>query len=166
MSDSQNQNVETFEYKAEMKQLLHLIVHSLYTHPEVFLLELISNAEEDPRHGWRVVLEDQAINEMQHLGWLAEEMVDGGGSLRRALLGDMLAAQAADDAIGDRQPQAGAFAAGLGGDKGLERLAPDLFGHSHAAVSPAQQQVAISSLGRDLERAPVGHGLNGVEQDV
>jgi bacterioferritin len=25
-------------------------------------------------------LEDQAINEMQHLGWLAEEMVDGGGS--------------------------------------------------------------------------------------
>jgi bacterioferritin len=24
-------------------------------------------------------LEDQAINEMQHLGWLAEEMVDGGG---------------------------------------------------------------------------------------
>ena len=25
-------------------------------------------------------LEDQAINEMQHLGWLAEETVDGGGS--------------------------------------------------------------------------------------
>jgi len=25
-------------------------------------------------------LEDQAINEMQHLGWLAEEVVDGGGS--------------------------------------------------------------------------------------
>jgi bacterioferritin len=27
-------------------------------------------------------LEDQAINEMQHLGWLAEEAVDGGGSPR------------------------------------------------------------------------------------
>ena len=26
--------------------------------------------------------EDQAINEMQHLGWLAEEMVDGGGNPR------------------------------------------------------------------------------------
>lgn len=25
-------------------------------------------------------LEDQAINEMQHLGWLAEELVDGGGN--------------------------------------------------------------------------------------
>jgi bacterioferritin len=29
-----------------------------------------------------VVRTDQAINEMQHLGWLAEEMVDGGGSPR------------------------------------------------------------------------------------
>ena len=27
-------------------------------------------------------MEDQAINEMQHLGWLAEEMVDGGSSPR------------------------------------------------------------------------------------
>ena len=27
-------------------------------------------------------MEDQAINEMQHLGWLSEELVDGGGSPR------------------------------------------------------------------------------------
>jgi len=27
-------------------------------------------------------MEDQAVNEMQHLGWLAEEMVDGGGNPR------------------------------------------------------------------------------------
>ncbi len=37
---------EQYEYKAEMKQLLHLIAHSLYTHPEVFLRELISNASD------------------------------------------------------------------------------------------------------------------------
>ncbi len=30
----------------------------------------------------RKQLEDQAINEMQHLGWLAEEMVSGGGNPR------------------------------------------------------------------------------------
>ncbi|NNE46335.1 MAG: molecular chaperone HtpG, partial [Rhodothermales bacterium] len=37
---------EQYEYKAEMKRLLHLIAHSLYTHPEVFLRELISNASD------------------------------------------------------------------------------------------------------------------------
>ncbi len=37
---------EKIEFKAEMKQLLHLIIHSLYTHPEVFLRELISNSSD------------------------------------------------------------------------------------------------------------------------
>ena len=39
-------NTKNYEYKAEMKQLLDIIVHSLYTHPEVFLRELISNASD------------------------------------------------------------------------------------------------------------------------
>ena len=47
MADSNNtEEIQEFEYKAEMKQLLNLIVHSLYTHPEVAIRELISNASD------------------------------------------------------------------------------------------------------------------------
>ncbi|MFA6233040.1 MAG: molecular chaperone HtpG [Bacteroidota bacterium] len=46
MTEATPTPVQEFEYKAEMKQLLHLIIHSLYTHPEVFLRELISNASD------------------------------------------------------------------------------------------------------------------------
>jgi len=46
MATKAQKKAQEFEYKAEMKQLLHLIIHSLYTHPEVFLRELISNASD------------------------------------------------------------------------------------------------------------------------
>ncbi|MEI8012601.1 MAG: molecular chaperone HtpG [Candidatus Omnitrophota bacterium] len=64
----ENKSTQTFEYKAEMKQLLQLIIHSLYTHPEVFLRELISNASD-------------ALNKLRYLQLTDETILDRGKDL-------------------------------------------------------------------------------------
>jgi molecular chaperone HtpG len=39
-------NVETLQFKTELKQILDIIIHSLYSHKDIFLRELISNASD------------------------------------------------------------------------------------------------------------------------
>ncbi|MBN2686507.1 MAG: molecular chaperone HtpG, partial [Pontiellaceae bacterium] len=52
------------EFKTELEQLLHLITHSLYSHREVFLRELISNAAD-------------AIDKVRFEGLNNEEILEG-----------------------------------------------------------------------------------------
>jgi len=46
MTDSNSSPVEQFSFKAETKQLLNILVHSLYRDREVFLRELLSNSSD------------------------------------------------------------------------------------------------------------------------
>src|SRR5215468_1334857 len=63
MSDATT-HAEKLEFKAELKQLLHLITHSLYSNKEIFLRELISNASD-------------AINRIKFDSLQHEELLEG-----------------------------------------------------------------------------------------
>ena len=51
-------------------------------HEYTVIIQYLLHSYLAPGEEAREELQDQAINEMQHLGWLAEELVDGGGSPR------------------------------------------------------------------------------------
>jgi molecular chaperone HtpG len=56
-------NPESFTFRAEIKELLGILAHSLYTEREIFLRELISNSSD-------------ALNRVQYLKLSGEEVVD------------------------------------------------------------------------------------------
>ena len=46
MAENTITNEQNLEFQTEAKQLLHLMIHALYSHKEVFIRELISNASD------------------------------------------------------------------------------------------------------------------------
>ncbi len=68
MTEQSSPKIETKEFQAEVKQLLDIVIHSLYTERDIFLRELISNAAD-------------ALEKFRHQNLLEENVFDAGASL-------------------------------------------------------------------------------------
>ena len=58
-----NSTPQTFEFQAEIKQLLDIVIHSLYTEKEIFVRELVSNASD-------------AVEKLRHTQLTEKDVVD------------------------------------------------------------------------------------------
>ncbi len=75
MSIATESQPQTMEFKTELKQLLDLIIHSLYTKSEVFLRELISNSAD-------------AIDKVRFDGLTHPEMLEGNSDWKIRIMPD------------------------------------------------------------------------------
>src|SRR3989304_842456 len=62
------ETAQSYEFRAEVRKLLDILVHSLYTEREIFLRELISNASD-------------ALNRVQFEMLTNQDVVDAGAEL-------------------------------------------------------------------------------------
>ena len=96
---------ETHSFQAEVNQVLHLVIHSLYSNKEVFLRELVSNAsdaidklrfaaltdgellKDDPTFQIRITIDAEAGTltiEDSGLGMTKEELTEHLGTVARS----------------------------------------------------------------------------------
>src|SRR5437773_8089125 len=74
---------ETHGFKAEVRELLQLMIHSLYSHREIFLRELISNASDANDKLRFLALSDPSLADGEPLGiWIDLDAKAGTISVR------------------------------------------------------------------------------------
>ena len=144
MTEAQAQAPESLEYRTEVKQLLDILAHSLYTDREIFLRELISNASD-------------ALNRVQFEMLTNHDVVDPDAKLAITITYD---SEAGVITISDT-------GIGMNHDELIEKV----WGYQVVGDEPGFVQTQVSRLRRELDRAGlpdlvrtargVGYGLCG-----
>ena len=115
---SQKKGPETHGFQTEVRQLLQLMIHSLYSNKEIFLRELISNAsdaadklrfealaspellEDDPDLGIEIVV-DEAANTIavsdNGIGMSRDELIENLGTIARSGTAEFLQSMTGDE---------------------------------------------------------------------
>jgi molecular chaperone HtpG len=120
---------ETFQFQTEVQQLLNLIINSLYSNPDIFLRELISNASD-------------AIDKLQFKAQTEPDVLGGDGEFKIKLKPDGIAQtlEIADNGIGMTRDEiienigtiaksgTAAFLEAIEAAQSSEGLAPELIG--------------------------------------
>jgi molecular chaperone HtpG len=89
-------NVETHEFQAETRRLLDLVIHSLYTHKEIFLRELVSNASDAID---RLRFESLTAPELTESGWEPEIRLETDALKRTLTISDNGVGMSRDEVI-------------------------------------------------------------------
>lgn len=122
-------NTETFQFQTEVQQLLNLIINSLYSNPDIFLRELISNASD-------------AIDKLQFKAQTDPDILEGDGEFKIKLKPDGITQtfEISDNGIGMTREEiidnigtiaksgTAAFLEAIEAAKSSEVLAPELIG--------------------------------------
>src|SRR5512135_3194868 len=128
-----NMTVQKFEFKTEVKELLNLMIHSLYSDKEIFLRELISNASDaidkaryesltkseiiDAAGPWKIMIKrDKAAGTLtvsdNGIGMTADEIVAALGTIAHSGTTDFLKALH-DNQVKDKPDLIGQFGVGF-----------------------------------------------------
>ena len=101
-----NQNeAESYSFKAETRQLLNILIHSLYKDREVFLRELLSNASDADKEQRLLTIQDTGI------GMTRDEIIENLGTIAQS--GARKFMQAAQDKQADFSQVIGQFGVGF-----------------------------------------------------
>ena len=112
---------QKFEFQAEIKQLLDIVIHSLYTEKEIFVRELVSNASD-------------ALEKLRHTQITEKEIFDDKLDLEINVTTDDKAKTITIQDFGVGMTRAELVDGALQGDRAIER-SEDRMERSHEAVA-------------------------------